>query len=76
MPVEQETMVVYAGTQGYLDDVPVNKVLDFQNKFLQYVDQSAPDLRKNLAEKKELSSDIESSLKQTLADFKSKAWRA
>ena len=76
MPVEQETMVVYAGTQGYLDDVPVNKVLDFQNKFLQYVDQSAGDLRKDLAEKKELTKEIEEKLKQTLADFKSKAWKA
>ena len=76
MPVEQETMVVYAGTNGYLDDVPVSKVLDFQNKFLQYVDQSAPDLRKTLAEKPELTADFEGKLKQTLADFKSKAWKA
>ncbi len=76
MPVEQETMVVYAGTNGYLDDVPVNRVLEFQNKFLQYVDQSAPDLRKQLADKPELTADFEAKLKQTLADFKSKAWRA
>ncbi len=76
MPVELETMVVYAGTQGYLDDVPVNRVLGFQNGFLQYVDQSAPDLRKDLAEKRELSADIEGKLKQTLADFKSKVWKA
>ena len=76
MPVELETMVVYAGTQGYLDDVPVSKVLAFQNAFLSYVDQSAADLRKDLAEKKELSADIEARLKQTLADFKAKAWKA
>ena len=79
MPVEQETMMVYAGTVEdgkYLADVPVNKVLDFQNKFLQYVDQAVPDLRKDLAEKKELSGDIESRLKQALSDFKSKVWKA
>src|SRR5689334_1309207 len=38
MPVEQEVMAIYAGTKGYLDDVPVNRVLEFQNEFLQYVD--------------------------------------
>jgi F-type H+-transporting ATPase subunit alpha len=76
MPVEQETMVVYAGTNKFLDDVPVNKVLEFQNKFLAYVDQSAADLRKDLAEKKELSADIEARLKKTLTDFKAKAWKA
>ncbi len=75
MPVEQETMVVYAGTQGYLDDVPVARVLEFQNAFLKYVDQSAADLRSTLSDKKELTSDIEAKLKQTLADFKSKAWK-
>jgi len=45
MAVEQETMVVYAGTQEYLADVPISRVLEFQNKFLAYVDSSAADLR-------------------------------
>ena len=79
MPVEQETMMVYAGTTEdgkYLADVPVNKVLDFQSQFLTYVDQSVPDLRKNLAEKKELTKEIEESLKKALGEFKSKAWKA
>ena len=76
MPVEQETMVVYAGTNGYLDDIPVNKVLDFQNLFLQYVDQYVPDLRKDLAEKKEMSADIESRLKKALTDFKTQGRKA
>ena len=78
MPVEQETMVVYAGTADggkYLADVPVNRVLEFQDAFLKYVDQSAADLRSSLAEKKELTSDIEAKLKQTLTDFKAKAWK-
>src|SRR5215213_7895011 len=45
MPVEQEVMVIYAGTQGHLDDVPLNDVQRFQNEFLQYVDQRAAGLR-------------------------------
>jgi len=75
MPVEQETMVVYAGTQGYLDDVPVSRVLEFQNAFLAYVDSSAADVRALLAEKKELSAEIETKLKAALTDFKAKAWK-
>ena len=35
MPVEQEVMVIYAGTKGFLDDVPLNRVQEFQNSFLQ-----------------------------------------
>jgi len=51
-------------------------VLEFQDKFLAYVDSSAADLRSLLAEKKELSADIEAKLKQALSDFKSKVWKA
>jgi F-type H+-transporting ATPase subunit alpha len=75
MPVEQEVMVVYAGTQGFLDDVPIPRVQEFQNAFLTYVDASAPELRKDLAEKAEMTADIEAKLKQALNDFKARAWK-
>jgi F-type H+-transporting ATPase subunit alpha len=75
MPFEQEVMVIYAGTKGFLDDIPVNRVQEFQNAFLSYVDASASDVRKDLAEKRELNDDIENRLKQALNDFKAKAWK-
>src|SRR3954453_2219704 len=75
MPVEQEVMMIYAGTKGYLDDVPINRIAEFQQKLLAYIDASASDLRRSLAEKKELTAEFEGKLKQTLADFKSKAWK-
>ncbi len=75
MPVDQEVMVIYAGTQGFLDDVPVNRVQEFQNSFLQYVDTSHAGLRESLAAKKELTPEIEGQLKQALTDFKSTTWR-
>src|SRR5205814_158037 len=82
MPVEQEVMVIYAATQApekgqpaYLDDVPINRVQEFQTAFLSYVDASASDLRQGLAEKKELTPDLEARLKQLLLDFKSKVWK-
>src|SRR3984957_20276012 len=80
--IEQETMVIYAGTQspakgqpGFLDDVPISRVQEFQTAFLAYVDSSAPALRKGLADKKELTADLEAQLKQVLTDFKTKAWK-
>src|SRR5437868_4645989 len=39
MSVEKEVIIVYAGTKGYLDDVPVNRVQEFQTAFLTFVDQ-------------------------------------
>jgi F-type H+-transporting ATPase subunit alpha len=75
LPVEQEVMVIYAGTQGYLDDVPVNRVGEFQTSFLQYVDASHTDLRNALVAKPELNADVEGKLKQALTDFKASAWK-
>src|SRR5215218_6688352 len=45
MNVEQEVMAIYAATQGYVDDVPVNRVQDFQNEFLKFVDTRVSGLR-------------------------------
>ena len=75
MSVEQEVMVVYAGTKGYLDDVPLNRVQEFQNQFLQYVDAKASGLRNSIAERKELNDDIEGQLKRALEDFKATMWK-
>src|SRR4029453_6956073 len=65
MPIEQQVMVIYAGTKGptpnttFLDDVPVNRVLEFQDQFLKYVDASAPGVRQELASKKDMTPEIE-----------------
>jgi F-type H+-transporting ATPase subunit alpha len=75
MPVEQEVMVIYAGTQGFLDDVPVNRVGEFQNAFLEYVDTRVPGVRELLATKKELNAETEGQLKQALNDFKTGVWK-
>src|SRR3989440_1553690 len=75
MPTEQQVMVIYAATQGFLDDLPVNRVQEFQNAFLTYVDASAPTLRDGLAAKPELTKELEEQLRQALGDFKSKAWK-
>ncbi|MEZ0264945.1 MAG: F0F1 ATP synthase subunit alpha, partial [Phycisphaerae bacterium] len=75
MPVEQEVIVVYAGTQGFLDDVPVSRVQEFQTALLSYIDTSAAGVRQALAEKRELTGEIEGQLKQALNDFKAKSWK-
>jgi F-type H+/Na+-transporting ATPase subunit alpha len=82
MAMEQQVMMIYAGTQspakgqpGYLDDVPLARIAEFQDAFLAYVDSSVPTLRKSLAEKKELNAEIENQLKQAIADFKAKVWK-
>jgi F-type H+-transporting ATPase subunit alpha len=90
MSVEMEVIVVYAGTKGYLNDVPLNRVQEFQNALVDYVTASAPDLRAELAEKKDLKDDevagpdgkkkkvpgpLELKLQKVLNDFKASGWK-
>src|SRR5438067_1882750 len=75
MPTEQQVIVIYAATQGHMDDVPISRIQEFQNGLLSYIDTTAADMRDSLAQKKELTSEIESKLKQMIADFKAKVWK-
>jgi F-type H+-transporting ATPase subunit alpha len=67
--------VIFAATQGFMDDVPVGRIQEFQNSFLSYVAASAGNLSSALAEKKELSKELEDQLRQALTDFKSRTWK-
>jgi F-type H+-transporting ATPase subunit alpha len=75
MPVEQQVMVIFAATNGFMDDIPVSRIQEFQNSFLSYVQSSAAGLSSTLAEKKELSKDLEDQLRQALTDFKARTWK-
>ena len=75
MAMAQEVMVIYAGTKGFLDDVPVGRVQEFQNAFLKYVETQQSQLQTALEQKKEMSDDIEKGIKEALNEFKSKVWQ-
>jgi len=64
MSVEQEIIVVYAGTQGFLDDVPVNGVRSFRMRCCSTSTRARRTCGASLAEKKELSVELETRLKQ------------
>src|SRR5579883_2536565 len=44
VPVEKQVMIIYAATNGYLDDVPVDKVSDWETAFYRYMDANHPEI--------------------------------
>ncbi len=70
LPVENQVAIIYAATGGYLDDVPVASVRDFEAKFHKFMNIQKKDLMKMLADKKELTEDIEKGLKSAIEEFK------
>jgi len=70
MPVEEQVVVIYAGVNGFLDDIEVEKVQAFEAEFLKYLRSSHPDLLKDIREKKELTDAITSRLNKAIHEFK------
>jgi F-type H+-transporting ATPase subunit alpha len=70
MPPEHQIVSVFAGTQGFLDDIPVADVLRFETELIEYVGARAGNVFVELSSNGELSDSIKESLRQTISDFK------
>src|SRR5690606_8619501 len=70
MPVEEQVVVIYAATNGYLDDLDVNLVGAFEKGFLAYLHNEQPDILEAIRTTKDLSEETEEKLKQAVVTFK------
>ncbi len=70
MPFEHQAAVIYAVTNGLIDDVAIDKVRDWEDGFHRYLKASRAELMKKLKEKKALEPDIEAELKEAIAEYK------
>ena len=70
MAVEHQVVILYAAINGYLDELAVEQVKDWENKFHQFVDIQKKDLLKAIAEKKELTEELEEKLKRAIEECK------
>ena len=68
--LERQVIILYAAINGYLDDVPVDKIVTFETDFNKFMETSHPETGKAIAKAKEISSDIEESLKKAISEFK------
>ena len=69
MPVEEQVAVIFAGTRGHLDRIPVDRVRDYEQGFLDYLRSQRPDALKGLRERKELTEELEKELEAAVAGF-------
>ena len=70
MPVEREVAILYAAINGYLDDVPLDKVAAFESGFHKFMETNRPEIGGQIASTKELSSETEEALKTAIEEFK------
>ncbi len=72
-PLHHQVMIIYAGSRGYLDKVPVAKVRQWMNDFVRYMDTARPDVGKPILESGAWNDKIEAALREAIQDFNA-AW--
>jgi F-type H+-transporting ATPase subunit alpha len=70
MAVEHQVAILYALTNGYVDDVEVSEVRNWEKDFHKYLDSSAKEVVTLIAEKKELSDEVVTALEKAIRDYK------
>jgi F-type H+-transporting ATPase subunit alpha len=66
----KQILIIYAGTNGFLDDLTVEDVLPFEKDLYQHVETANPGLLKAILEKKVLDDGLKAEVQKTLEDFK------
>ncbi len=71
-PVEEQIVSIYVGAKGFLDDLPVNKVIEFESQMLQYFRDQKPELLLELKNTGEMSDSMADEIGQVVAELKSR----
>ena len=70
LPVEKQVLIVFAGTQGYLDDLPVEQVRKFEAELYRFVDNAHRAMLAKIAEKKILDDALRAEIVAVIKEFK------
>lgn len=70
LSVEKQVVLIFAGTRGFLDDVAVSKIREFEDGIYPFVEANYPDLFEQICTKKALDKDLEDKLAKAIEEFK------
>jgi F-type H+-transporting ATPase subunit alpha len=69
-PVERQVLIVYAATNGLIDQIPTDAVGRYENDLFEFVEAKHPEVLKMIREKRELGQDVKDTLNRVLEEFK------
>lgn len=70
LSIEKQVVAIYAGAKGFLDDIPTNKVVKFENELYPFLEAKYPKIFEDIRMKKALDKDLETALSKALDEFK------
>jgi F-type H+-transporting ATPase subunit alpha len=69
VPVAEQVAIIFVGTEGYLDTVPVEDIKDFEKGYLKFLREAHPEILQEIFSTGELTSESEDKLRKVVVDF-------
>ncbi len=70
LSVEKQVVLIFAGTKGFLDDIAVSRIKEFEDGIYLFIEAKHPDIFEQIRSKKALDSDLEEKLAKAINEFK------
>jgi F-type H+/Na+-transporting ATPase subunit alpha len=70
LPVEKQILIIYAGTNGFVDDLPVTALKKYEQELYSVIESRHPDIFADILKKRELDGDLRAKLTKALEEFK------
>jgi F-type H+/Na+-transporting ATPase subunit alpha len=70
LPVERQVLIIYAGTNGFVDELPLAALNKYEQELYSFVDSKHSDIFEDILKKRELDSDLRAKLTKVLEEFK------
>jgi F-type H+-transporting ATPase subunit alpha len=70
LPLEREIAILFAAVNGYLDDVPIERLRDFEERLYAFMDEKHPDVLAVLSESRDLTAETEARMGKALDEFR------
>jgi F-type H+-transporting ATPase subunit alpha len=72
LPLEKQIAIIYAGTQGLLDDLPIEQCRKFEEEFYRFLDSAHPTIFEEIRTKKALDDGLRAKLGDSIKEFKTR----
>lgn len=69
LSIEKQVLVIYAGNRGFLDDFTIDQIENYEKNLYEYFEREHPELLKEIAEKKEISPELDETINKVMTTF-------
>jgi F-type H+-transporting ATPase subunit alpha len=70
LPVEKQILIIYAGTNGFVDEIPLTALKKYEQELYSFVESKRPDIFAEILKKRELDSELRAKMNKALEEFK------